>query len=166
MPQFEFATWPGQIFWLLVTFAVLYGVLSRVFIPRVRHAIDTRRDQIANDMAEARRLRDEAEAQAEIADAQMAEGRLRAQHLAADAKAKSAAESANRQAALETELSGKLEEAETRIRASRDQAMSQVRGIAADTGSAITEKLSGKAVVAGELDRALIDVSAPVGAQT
>jgi F-type H+-transporting ATPase subunit b len=160
MPQFEFANWPSQIFWLLVTFAVLYGVLSRVFIPRVRHAIDTRRDQIADDMAEARRLRDEAEAQAEIADAQMAEGRLRAQQLAADAKAKSAAESANRQAALETELSGRLEEAETRIRASRDQAMSQVRGIAAETGAAITEKLSGKAVIAGEIDRALSDVSA------
>jgi F-type H+-transporting ATPase subunit b len=164
MPQFEFANWPGQIFWLLVTFAVLYGVLSRVFIPRVRHAIDTRRDQIAGDMAEARRLRDEAQAQAEIADAQMAEGRLRAQHLASDAKAKSAAESANRQAALETELSGKLEEAETRIRASRDQAMSQVRGIASETGAAITEKLSGKAVDARELEHALIDVAAPAGA--
>jgi len=164
MPQFELANWPGQIFWLLITFAVLYGVLSRVFIPRIRHAIDTRRGQIAGDMAEARRLRDEAEAQAEIADAQMAEGRLRAQHLAADAKAKSAADSANRQAALETELSGKLDEAETRIRASRDQAMSQVRGIASDTGAAITEKLSGKAVDARELDRAMLDVAAPAGA--
>ena len=67
MPQFELANWPGQIVWLLITFAVVYAALSRVFIPRMRHGIDTRRERIGKDMAEARRLRDAAEAQAELA---------------------------------------------------------------------------------------------------
>ena len=154
MPQFEFASWPGQIVWLLITFAVVYAVLSRVFIPRMRHAIDTRRERIGDDMAEARRLRDEAEAQAEIARAQMAEGRARAQRTSADAKARAAHDAAERQRALQAELDARLGEAETRIRASRDQAMGQVRGIAVETAAVIAEKLSGVPASTAEVEAA------------
>ena len=154
MPQFEFATWPGQILWLLITFAVVYAVLSRVFIPRMRHGIDTRRERIGDDMAEARRLRDEAEAQAEIARAQMAEARLAAQRTSADAKARAAQDAAERQRALQTDLDARLGEAEGRIRLARDQAMGQVRGIAMETAAAIAEKLSGQSVSTAEVEAA------------
>ncbi len=154
MPQFDTSTWPGQIFWLLIAFAVVYAVLSRVFIPRLRHGIDTRRERIGDDMAEARRLRDEAEAQAEIARAQMAEGRARAQRTSADAKARSAHEAAERQRLLQGGLDVRLSEAEGRIRASRDQAMGQVRGIAIETAATLAEKLSGRPVSTSEVEAA------------
>ena len=35
MPQLDFATFPNQIFWLLVTLVVIYLILSRVVLPRV-----------------------------------------------------------------------------------------------------------------------------------
>ena len=35
MPQLDFSTFPNQIFWLLVTLAVIYFVLSRVALPRI-----------------------------------------------------------------------------------------------------------------------------------
>jgi F-type H+-transporting ATPase subunit b len=73
MPQFELALWPGQIFWLLITFAIFYLMMSKVFVPRIRSAVDARHERISGDMAEARRLRDEAEIQAEIARAQISE---------------------------------------------------------------------------------------------
>jgi F-type H+-transporting ATPase subunit b len=154
MPQFDFATWPGQILWLLLTFAVVYLVLSKVFIPRMRHGIDTRRERIGEDMAEARRLRDEAEAQAEIARAQMAEARAVAQRTSAEAKARAAHEAAERQRALQTDLDAKLGQAEGRIRAARDQAMGQVKGIAVETAAAIAEKLSGQPVPTAEVEAA------------
>ena len=154
MPQFEFATWPGQILWLLITFSVVYAVLSRVFIPRMRHGIDTRRERISDDMAEARRLRDEAEAQAEIARAQMAEARLAAQRTSADAKARGAQDAAERQRALQTDLDARLGEAESRIRLARDQAMGQVKGIALETAAVIAEKLSGQSVSTAEVEAA------------
>jgi F-type H+-transporting ATPase subunit b len=30
MPQLDFSTWPNQIFWLLVTLAVIYFLLTRI----------------------------------------------------------------------------------------------------------------------------------------
>jgi F-type H+-transporting ATPase subunit b len=154
MPQFEFATWPGQIAWALIVFLVLYAVMSAVFLPRIRGTLESRTGRIEADMAEARRLRDEAEAQAEVARAETAEARSRAQRTASDAKARAAAAAAERHAALEAELGAKLSAAEARIRAARDQAMGQVGGIASDTAAALTEKLTGQAATGEELARA------------
>jgi F-type H+-transporting ATPase subunit b len=145
MPQFDFGYWPGQIFWLLITFAVLYTLLAKVFLPRVRGTLDAREDRIAGDIGEARRLRDLAEADAKAAEAEMTEARARAHRTAAESKAKSAVEALQQQTLLEAELGGKLAKAEIRIRASRDEAMSHVRGIAEDTAKAIVEKLTGEA---------------------
>ena len=78
MPQLDFATWPGQIFWALVIFAILYGVMHRVFLPRLRGNLETRSGRIEGALAEARRLRDEAEAQAEVARAETAEAQFKA----------------------------------------------------------------------------------------
>ena len=155
MPQLEFVHWPGQIFWLLITFGVVYFVLSKALLPRVGSAVQVRAQRIAGGMEEARRLRDQAEAEAQAAEAEMAEARARAQRTAAEAKAKSNAEAAQRQAALEAELGERLSAAEARIRASRDQAMGQVRVIAADTAAAIAEKLTGQSVSPGEVVKAL-----------
>jgi len=155
LPQLNYADWPGQIVWLLLIFAALYVLLSKVFLPRVGGTIEARAGKIAGDMAEARALRQQAEAEAAAADAEMTEARARATRTAADAKAKAAAESAERQAALEAELGQKLAAAEGRIRASRDSAMGHVRSIAGETAQAITDKLTGKPASAGEIDKAL-----------
>jgi len=159
LPQLRYEYWPGQIVWMLIVFAVLYAVLSKVFLPKVGSTMAARADRIASDMDAARALRDQAQAEAEAANADIAEARARAQKTAADAKAKAAAEAAERQGALEADLNAKLAEAETRIRASRDAAMSQVRGVAAETAAAIAEKLTGKPADAAEVEAAMATVS-------
>ena len=35
MPQFDIASFPSQIFWLVVTFGILYFVMSKLVLPRV-----------------------------------------------------------------------------------------------------------------------------------
>lgn len=155
LPQLQFEHWGGQIVWLLLIFAVLYVVLSKVLLPRVSGAIDERGGKIAGDIADARRLKDEAEVQARAAAAEVAEARAKAQKTAADAKAKATAEAAERQAKEEAVLAAKLAEAEASIQAARDQAMSQVRVVAEETAGAIVQKLTGKVATAAELKSAL-----------
>ncbi|HWU81096.1 MAG TPA: hypothetical protein VN158_13650, partial [Caulobacter sp.] len=70
LPQLQFEHWGGQIVWLLLIFAVLYVVLSKGLLPRVSGAIDERGAKIAGDIADARRLKDEAEVQARAAAAE------------------------------------------------------------------------------------------------
>jgi len=145
LPQFQFQHWAGQIGYLLILFAILYVLMARVFIPRMRAVFDQRATTISDALAAARSVQAEAAAQAEAAKQALVEARANAQRTATEAKAKAAQEASSRQKALETELNAKLSEAEARIRASRDQALGQVRGIAAETAAAITEKLTGQA---------------------
>ena len=79
LPQFDLSQWPGQIVWLLITFLFLYLMFSRVFVPNIGETISEREDRIAGDIAKARRLKEEAEAQAKAAAAEMHAARDRAQ---------------------------------------------------------------------------------------
>jgi F-type H+-transporting ATPase subunit b len=85
----------------------------------------------------------------------MNEARAKAQKLGADAKANSAAEAAERQKAEEAKLNERLSVAEGEIRAARDQAMTNVRGIAVETAQAIVEKLTGTKASAADVEAAL-----------
>lgn len=155
LPQFRTEYWGAQIIWLLILFAALYVLMTRVFVPRLRRVRDLRDATIETALAEGRRARQEADAQAAAVRAEMAEARANAQKTAADAKARSQAESEQRRAALEAELNGKLADAEAAIAEARAAAMAQVRGVAADTAALIAERLTGQAPAPGEVDAAL-----------
>ena len=150
LPQFEFQWWAGQIFWLLIIFAVLYVLLSRVFLPRLRRVKDERAGTIATAIEAARQVQAEAAGQAEVAKAEVEQARAASRATAAAAKAR-VTETANARAAEEEAVvNARIAEAEAAIGKTRDAAMSNVSSIASDTTRAIVEKLTGKAATAAE----------------
>ena len=155
LPQFEFHYWGGQIVWLLLIFIVLYTLMSRVFIPRLRRVQDTRAQTIASAVAEARRVQDEADAQATAARAEIDQARTRARTVAAEAKAKANAEFAARQAEADARIAEEVAAAETRIRGLRDSAMASVGDIAVETAGAMVQRLTGTAASAADLRAAI-----------
>ncbi|MDP3377506.1 MAG: hypothetical protein Q8S53_04010 [Brevundimonas sp.] len=155
LPQFEFQWWAGQIFWLLIIFAVLYLLLSKVFLPRLRRVKDERAGTIAAAVETARQVQAEAASQAEIAKAEVEQARAASRATAAAAKAR-VTETANARAAEEEAVvNARIAEAEAAIGKTRDAAMSNVSSIASDTTRAIVEKLTGKAATAAETDAAI-----------
>jgi F-type H+-transporting ATPase subunit b len=94
LPQFQFQHWAGQIGYLLILFVILYFLMSRVFVPRIRRIFDEREQTIGGALASARSVQAEASAQAEAAQQSLVEARAKAQRTAAEAKAKSAQETA------------------------------------------------------------------------
>lgn len=155
LPQLKTEHWGGQIVWLIAIFAIFYLLIAKVFAPRLRNVISTRGSTIAEDLANARANRDEAEAQARQAAAETAEAHTQARKLAAEALARSNAEIAALQAAEDEKLGARLSDAEGRIRAARDEAMTHVTDIASETAQALVEKLTGKAATAAALKSAL-----------
>ena len=155
LPQFDLAQWPGQMVWVLVIFAALYVLFAKVFVPGVGGAIDAREAKIAGDIAEARRLKGEAEAQAKAAAGEMDEARARARKVAADAKAQARSAAAKRRAEEAGRLAKGFEEAEMQIAEAKNEAMGHVRAIAAGTALAMIERLTGAAATTSEVDLAL-----------
>src|SRR3954451_19742786 len=100
MPQLDVATFPSQLFWLAVTFIILYILMSRVGLPRLTVAIDARRQRREEDLARAARLKTEAEAANAAFQRTMAQARAQAQMAIKETTDRLAAEAAERQHAL------------------------------------------------------------------
>ena len=67
LPQFDPTWWAGEMVWMLIIFGVMLFLFAKVFVPKVSRAIDEREDRISGDIGAARRLKDEADAQAQAA---------------------------------------------------------------------------------------------------
>jgi len=50
MPQLEITTYPSQIFWLVVSFLILYLIMSKIIIPKISSVIKSRESEIKNNI--------------------------------------------------------------------------------------------------------------------
>ena len=155
LPQFDIAQWPGQIVWLLVIFALMFALFHRVIVPRLSGGVSAREDRIAADIGEARRLRENAQAEADNAAGEMSAARGRAQRLASEAAEQSKAAANQSRTAEDAKLEASISAAEARIAASRAEAMSHVHAIAVDTAKAMVARLTGAEAGSDEVERAL-----------
>lgn len=150
LPQFEFQHWFGQIVWLIILFALLYWLMAKVFVPRLRGVIDQRAATISDAVSAARQVQAEAAGQAEAAKAEVEAARASSRSTAAAAKARVTEQANARAAEEEAVVNARIAEAETAIGKTRDAAMTNVSSIASDTAAAIVERLTGKAPTAAE----------------
>jgi len=142
-PPFEKDTFASQLVSLAVAFVALYLIVSRIALPRVGSLLDQRQDAIEGDLAAAQKLKDESDAALKAYESELAAARTRAQAISAETREKLNAASNAERKTLEERLTHKLVEAEKAIAATREAAMRNVRGIAAEAAAAIVQRLTG-----------------------
>ncbi len=144
-PPFQSNTYASQLVWLAIAFVLLFVLMSKWALPRVGSVIESRQKRIDGDIAEAGKLKEQSDAAVAAYEKALADARANAQAIANETRDKQAAEAETRRKALEDELNVKLTDAEKTIAATKQSAMSNVRGIAEDAARAIVERLIGKA---------------------
>lgn len=155
MPQFNPEFYPSQIFWLAISFGLLYLILSRVALPRIGEVIEERRDRIQRDLDSAERLRGETEKALADYEKALADARGNANAMARETRAKLNAEVENERARVESQIAQKLGEAEKRIAATKAKALASVNEIATETAGDVVRKLIGEPVAPDEVRQAL-----------
>lgn len=145
LPQLDWATFPNQIFWLLIALVAIYLILSRIALPRIAGIIAERSGTITSDLAAAEDLKAKAEKAEEAYKKALADARTEAQKIIADTKAeiKKDLEKANEEA--DAEIAKKTAEGEKKIAEIRDAALESVRDVARDTTGDIVAAMGGTA---------------------
>ncbi len=128
----------------MIAFVLLYVLMAKWALPRVGAVIESRQKRIEDDVAEAGKLKAQSDEAVAAYEKALADARANAQAIANEARDKQAAEADVTRKKLEGELNAKLAEAEKAIAASKQAAMSNVRGIAEDATRAIVERLIGQ----------------------
>lgn len=154
-PPFNADTFGSQLLWLALTFGALYFLMSRLALPRVASILEMRSDRIANDLAEAERLRGKTEAAIASYEASLAEARGNAQKIAGETRDSVQKETDAQRKKLEEELGSRLARAEEQIASTKDKALSSVRAIAVDAASDIVAQLLGTRPDAKDIEAAV-----------
>jgi F-type H+-transporting ATPase subunit b len=134
------------LFWLAITFAVLFVVMWRVAVPKIGGIIGDRKAKIAGDLSLAEAHRKAAEQASAAYDAAIAAARQKAMKAANDNRAQINAEVDRAKAAAEADAAAAMAKAEERIAASRAEARTHVTTAAQNAAIAIVNRLTGDTV--------------------
>ncbi len=159
LPQLHSPDFAPQLFWLVLTFAALYWIMSRVALPRIGEVIEERRDRIQRDLAAAERLKGETDKALETYEKALADARGSASAIARQTRDNLAAEVDKERKSLEDGLARKLASAEDAIAATKAKALESVKDIAGETATDIVNALTNLSPTKDEVSRALASPS-------
>lgn len=159
MPQLEqIDTFLSQIFWLIITFGILYFVLWRKAIPLISDVLQERQERVDEDLRKAEELKTEAEEVLAAYEKAVADGRAEAQTILRETSARLASEAEARNDELTRKIAADADAAEARIRAAREEALANIREVATDVAQTATHKLIGSDVPANDAGAAVDQV--------
>jgi len=141
MPQLDFATFPNQWFWLIVTLGVLYFVLSKIALPRIASVLSMRQEAISRDIELAEELKQKAVEAQDAYNKALVNARAEAGRIVADAKAEIQKDLDIAFGRAEAEISAQTAESESRISEIREGALKSVEIVAKNTAREIVKAL-------------------------
>ena len=145
MPQLEFADFLPQLFWLVVSFILLYLRMSRLALPKVATVLVERDRQIEEDLARAERLKAEADETLRAYEAALIEARSGAQDLYRQASAQNSALTATREQAFAADIGARTRQAEEQIDAAKRRALADLPVLASEVADSAFRRLTGEA---------------------
>ena len=145
MPQLDFATFPNQMFWLVITLIAIYLVLTRMALPRIASILAERQGTITNDIAAADDLKKKAQQAEDAYNQALADARNEAHRIVGEAKAEIQADLNKAIAKADAEIAAKSAESEKAIAEIRAGALDSVKDVAKDAAKEIVSALGGKA---------------------
>ena len=157
MPQISqiAATYASQIFWLLITFGILYFGIGKMMVPRVQGVMDLREARIADDLSAAERAQADAQTTEAAWQADMDAARAAAQAEVAAAKARAAHAAEVQMRSADENLAARVAHHDVAIANAKAAAMVNVQAIAAEAAQDLVARLSGVTVSAEAADLAV-----------
>ena len=145
MPQLNFATWPNQVFWLLVALVILYIVMTKIAMPRIASVLAERKGKITGDLAAAEELKSKAKAAEKAYNLALEQARVEAAKIIVATKAEIQTDLNAAMADADAQIAAKAAESEKRIAEIRAGAEQAVGEVARDTAGALVAALGGTA---------------------
>ena len=89
MPQLNPEFWISQIFWLTLTFGILYVVLSKLILPKISNNLESRKSQILENIEAAEKQREDSETKLKEYEEIISKSKVEAKNIFQSSKRKS-----------------------------------------------------------------------------
>ena len=159
MPQLNPEFWISQIFWLTLTFGILYIVLSKLILPKISANLEMRKSQIQENVEAADKQRKSSEAKLKEYDDIILKSKLEAKNIFKDAKDKLFKEINLKKETLDKQIDAEIKKAEQEIEVLKRSAPEKINKIAIETTSELLIKLIGTEVNNSSISSIVNDLS-------
>jgi F-type H+-transporting ATPase subunit b len=145
----------SQLFWLLLTLAVIYFGIGKAMLPKIMSTMDARNDRITDDLAAAEAARRGADSTEEAYRARIAESRSEALKVTAAAKQDAARATEGRVREADVVIGAKVDAAEARLRDATAAALADIEAVAAEAAHDVVARLAGVSVSKADAAKAV-----------
>ena len=159
MPQLNPEFWISQIFWLTLTFGILYFVLSKLILPKISANLELRKSQIQENIEAAEKQRQDSETKLKEFENIISKSKLEAKNIFKDAREKVLKDINFKREALDKEIDDEIKKAEQEIKILIKKAPEKINKIAIETSSEILKKLIGTEINNSSISAIVNDLS-------
>ncbi|MDB2415349.1 hypothetical protein N9W34_06215 [Rickettsiales bacterium] len=153
MPQLDLTTFASQIFWLIVTFGVLYLIMAKNALPVVRGVLQNRQSKISNDLQKAEQFKEDAQAAEEDFTSVLSDAKSEAAALINEVYDNVAAEESKHLSKLEETFARQAKEADQRIKILYNESNDKLRPVIAEFSCQVVKKLINVDISAKDADK-------------
>ena len=141
MPQLDPEFWFSQIFWLVVTFGILYLVLSKLILPKISDNLEARKSQVLENLELAEKQRNESEAKLKEFDNIILKSKIDAKNLFNESRKKLLDDIYYKRQKLDEEIDKEVKIVESEIEQLKKKSPEKINKIAIETSADLIKQL-------------------------
>ena len=159
MPQLNPEFWISQIFWLTLTFGILYIVLSKLILPKISNNLESRKSQILENIEAAEKQRQNSEEKLKEYEEIVSKSKIEAKNIFNQAREKALKDISAKKDVLDKQIDDEIGKAEQEIKELQKGAADKINKIAIETSSELIQKLIGAEVNNSSISAIVDDLS-------
>ena len=159
MPQLNPEFWISQIFWLTLTFGILYIVLSKLILPKISDNLESRKSQILENIEAAEKQRQNSEEKLKEYEEIVSKSKIEAKNIFNQAREKALKDISAKKDVLDKQIDDEIVKAEQEIKELQKSAPDKINKIAIETSSELIQKLIGAEVNNSSISAIVDDLS-------
>ena len=159
MPQLNPEFWVSQIFWLTITFGILYIVLSKLILPKISANLEFRKSQISDNIEAADKQREESDSKLKEYDEIISKSKSEAKNIFNQARGKVLRDINNKKENLEKEVNKEIEKVENEILVLKKKSPQKINKIAIETSAGLIKQIFGAEVNNSNISAIVEDIS-------
>ena len=159
MPQLNPEFWISQIFWLTLTFGILYVVLSKLILPKISANLELRKSQIQENIEAAEKQRENSESKLKEYNDIVLKSKLEAKNIFKDAREKVLKNINSKKESLDKQIDEEIKKVEQEIQTLKKSVPDKINKIAIETSSELIKKLIGAEVNNSSISAIVDDLS-------
>ena len=159
MPQLNPEFWVSQIFWLTLTFGILYIVLSKLILPKISANLELRKSQIQENIEAAEKQRKDSESKLKEFEEIILKSKSEAKNIFKETREKALKDINSKRETLEKQIDEEIKKVEKEIIGFKKTAPEKINKIAIETSSEILKNLLGTEINSSSISAIVDDLS-------